>query len=43
MFYYRAAIVTSFDILNDKVLQVGYRTEQGFIEANPNSNVVLAA
>lgn len=35
--------VTSCDILHDDVLQVGYRREQGFIEANPNTNVVLAA
>jgi hypothetical protein len=35
--------VSSWDIINDNVLQLTYRREQGFVEPNPHTNVVIAA
>jgi hypothetical protein len=35
--------VSSWDLLNDEVIQVGYRLKEGFIEPNSTTNVVLAA
>ena len=35
--------VSSWDMVNDDVIQIMYKCEDGFVEPNPNTNVVLAA
>ena len=35
--------VTSFDLINENCMQVVFKMEEGFVESNPTTNVVLAA
>ena len=35
--------VSSWDLLNEEVIQVSYSMKEGFIESNATTNVVLAA
>lgn len=35
--------VTSFDLINEDVLQLSYTLQEEFVETNPKTNVVLAA
>jgi hypothetical protein len=35
--------VSSWDLLNEEVVQVCYRLKDGFVESNGTTNVVLAA
>ena len=35
--------VTSFDLINEKSMQVVFKLEEGFVDNNPTTNVVLAA